>query len=66
MTSNADLQARWEYLTAGAQIAANLTKCAREQSLENLGAAVAILTRDQLEATTMALVLFATQAEDDG
>lgn len=60
----ADVQARWEYLAAGAQLAANLATCAREQTLEELAAAVALLTRDQLEATLTALVLL--QAQPDG
>lgn len=60
-TSTADLQERWEYLAAGAQLAANLATCAREQTLEHLGAAVALLTRDQLEATVMALVVLQAQ-----
>lgn len=59
--SSTDIQARWEYLAAGAQLAANLTTVAREQTLEHLGAAVVLLTRDQLEATVTALVLLAAQ-----
>jgi hypothetical protein len=65
MASSADIQTRFEYLAAGAQLAANLTTCAREQTLENLGAAVALMTRDQLEATVMALVLLAEQGAPD-
>lgn len=64
-TATPDIQARWEYLAAGAALAANLTTCAREQTLEHLGAAVALMTRDQLEATTMALVLLAAQSAPD-
>jgi hypothetical protein len=64
-TTPADIQARWEYLAAGAQLAANLTLVAREQSLEHLGAAVALLTRDQLEASVMALALLAPPAKGD-
>jgi len=66
MTSTADIQTRFEYLAAGAQLAANLTTCAREQSLEHLGAAVQLLTRDQLEATVMAMVVLAAQQAPDG
>lgn len=65
-TSTSDIQARWEYLAAGAQLGANLSAVAREQSLEHLGAAVALLTRDQLEAAVMALVLLAAQTAPDG
>jgi hypothetical protein len=63
-TSTADIQTRFEYLAAGAQLAANLTTCAREQSLDHLGAAVALMTRDQLEATVMALTILAAQQSD--
>lgn len=59
--TDSDIQARWEYLAAGAQLAANLTTVAREQTLEHLGSAVVLLTRDQLEATVTALVLLAAQ-----
>jgi hypothetical protein len=65
-TTTPDVQARWEYLAAGAQLAANLSTVAREKSLEDLGAAVALLTRDQLEASVMALVLLAAQSAPDG
>lgn len=65
-TGTADLQTQFEYLAAGAQLAANLTTCAREQTLEHLGAAVSLLTRDQLEASVMALVILAAQTAPDG
>lgn len=58
-----NIQARFEYLAAGASLAANLTTCAREQDIDALGRAVVLLTRDQLEATVMALVLLQAQPD---
>lgn len=53
------LQTRFEFLAAGAELAAHLTLAARERSVEGLGTAVVTLTRDQLEAACMAFALLA-------
>lgn len=53
------LETRFEFLTAGAEVAAHLTVAAREGSVETLGGAVVLLTRDQLEAAAMAFALLA-------
>jgi len=51
------LQDRYEFLAAGAELAATLTVAAREKNVEGLGWSVVLLTRDQLEAACMAYAL---------
>lgn len=58
MTETA-LQTRMDFLAAGAELAAMLTVAARDRSVDELGTAVAMLTRDQLEAVAMSFALLA-------
>lgn len=53
------VQIRYEFLAAGAELAAHLTVAARESDVDTLGRAVILLTRDQLEAAAMAFALLA-------
>lgn len=53
------LQIRFEFLSAGAELAAHLTVAAREADVDAVGRAVVHLTRDQLEAACMAFALLA-------
>lgn len=50
---------RMEFLAAGAELAAHLTLAARAGSVDKLGTAVVLLTRDQLEAACMSFALLA-------
>jgi hypothetical protein len=53
------IQIRFEFLAAGAELAAHLTHAATEGEVDGLGTAVVLLTRDQLEAACMAFALLA-------
>lgn len=57
--SETALETRMGYLAAGAELAAMLTHAARTDKVDALGGAVVLLTRDQLEAATMAFALLA-------
>lgn len=48
---------RWHYLRDGAELGGNLTALARHGTMDELGAALATMTRDQLEAAAFAMVL---------
>lgn len=66
MTVNADLMARWHYLRDGAELGGNLTALARHKSMDELGAALRTLTREQLEAATFAMVLVHAEGANIG
>lgn len=57
--SDTALETRFEFLAAGAEVAAHLTVAARDRDVAGLGTAVVCLTRDQLEAAAMAFALLA-------
>jgi len=59
--SDTTLQDRHEFIAAGHDLAAYLTHVARDGSVGDLGAAVVGLTRDQLEAASMAFALLAAE-----
>lgn len=61
MSVTAELGKRWKYLQDGAELGAMLCEAARAGNLEHLGGAVHTLSRSQLEAACMALVLVQTQ-----
>lgn len=57
MSTTTDLQTRWQYLRDGAQLGGLLVGTARQGSLEDVAGALRTMSRDQLEAACMALVL---------
>jgi hypothetical protein len=69
MPTSADLQARWKYLQDGAELGGGLVKLARIGTMEQLGAALQTMTREQVEAACFAMVLVhaegAPLVEDD-
>jgi hypothetical protein len=52
-----DLDTRWQYLTDGANLAANLTVLARDNNMETLAAAIHAMPVEQVEAVAFAAVL---------
>lgn len=57
MSVSTDLHRRWKYLQDGAELGGLLVGTARQGSLEDVAGALRTMSRNQLEAACMALVV---------
>jgi hypothetical protein len=61
MTVSTDLGRRWQYLQDGAELGGLLCATSRQGSLEDVAGALRTMSRNQLEAACMAMVLVHTE-----